>query len=344
MSELRHDPISRRWVNIASERGGRPMDFTPEREAPIAGAFCPFCEGHEDKTPPEILALRPAGGTPDGPGWAVRVIPNKYPALMIEGNLDRKGTGIYDTMRGIGAHEVIVEGPSHDLVIPDMTDSQVTALVRVCADRVRDLMRDRRFKYILLFKNHLASAGASLAHPHTQIIATPVTPRAVAVKLESAKAHHQFKERCLFCDLIQQEIEDGSRIVSIDDHFITLAPFASRSPFELFLAPRKHSHSIIETAPDEQAAFARALKETLARLRRALKDPPYNLVLHTAPNTETLPRRSHYWDTLPFDFHWHIEILPRLTKMAGFEWGTGFFITPTPPEEAAAFLRDASGP
>lgn len=341
MSELRHDPISRRWVIIASERSGRPMDFTLEREAPAANGFCPFCPGHEDKTPPEIMALRSPGGNANGPGWSVRVIPNKYPALMIEGNPDRRGTGLYDKMRGIGAHEVIVESPKHDLLIPDMNEEHITALIRVFSERVRDLMRDRRFKYILLFKNHLAPAGASLAHPHTQIIATPVTPQAVAQKLESAKAHHQFKERCLFCDMIQQEIDDGSRIVSLDDHFIVLAPYASRFPFELFLAPRRHSHSFIEAPPEEQAALARSLKDTLLRLRSSLKDPPYNLVLHTAPNTETIPRRSFYWDTLPFDFHWHIEVLPRLTRMAGFEWGTGFFINPTPPEDAASFLRDA---
>jgi len=341
MSELRHDPLSRRWVIIATERSGRPMDFTPEREAAPPGSFCPFCEGHEDKTPPEIMAVRAPGSSPNGPGWSIRVIPNKYPALMIEGNPDRRGTGIYDRMRGIGAHEVIVESPRHDLLIPDMSEEHLTSLVRVYAERVRDLMRDRRFKYILLFKNHLAPAGASLTHPHTQIIATPVTPRAVAQKLESSKAHHQTKERCLVCDLLQQEIEDGSRIVSLDDHFLVLAPFASRFPFELFIAPRRHSHSFVETPPEEQAALARALKDTLGRLRATLKDPPYNLVLHTAPNTETIPRRSHYWDTLPFDFHWHLEILPRLTKMAGFEWGTGFYINPTPPEEAASFLRDS---
>ena len=341
MSELRHDPISKTWVIIATERSRRPMDFVPSQEAPADGSFCPFCEGHEDKTPPEIVAVRRSGSAPNTPGWQVRVIPNKFPALMIEGALDRRGIGLYDKMRGIGAHEVIVETPDHNLMIPDMPDDHLGMVVEVWADRLRDLIRDRRFKYILLFKNHLPTAGASLAHPHTQIIATPVTPRAVAMKLESAKAHHQVKERCLFCDLIAQEVEDGSRIVYLDDHFIALAPYASRFPFEIFLAPRRHSHSFIETPQPELAAFGRALRDTLGRLRRALKDPPYNFVLHTAPNTETIPRRSHYWDTLPFDFHWHVEILPRLTKMAGFEWGTGFFINPTPPEVAAEFLRSA---
>ena len=342
MSELRHDPISKRWVIIATERSRRPMDYIPEPETTSAGSFCPFCEGNEDKTPPEIMAARNPGTAPNSPGWSVRVIPNKFPALMIEGSPDRRGIGLYDKMRGIGAHEVVVETPEHRIMIPDMSDEHLATLTGVWANRLGDLIHDRRFKYILLFKNHLATAGASLAHPHTQIIATPVTPRAVAVKLESAKAHHQVKERCLFCDLIAQDIEEGTRIVYMDEHFVALTPYASRFPFEIFLAPRRHCHSYIETPPEELAAFGRALRDVLGRLRSALKDPPYNLVFHSAPNTETFPRRSYYWDTLAFDFHWHVEIIPRLTKVAGFEWGTGFYINPTPPEDAATFLRDAS--
>ena len=342
MSELRHDPISRRWVIIATERGRRPMDYTPEPAEPTRSTFCPFCEGNEDKTPPEIMAIRENGSTPNGAGWHVRVIPNKFPALTIEGDPDRRGIGLYDKMRGIGAHEVVVETPEHGLMIPDMSDEQMGRVTTAWTERIRDLIRDRRFKYILLFKNHLATAGASLAHPHTQIIATPVTPRAVAVKLESSKAHHQVKERCLVCDLIAQDIEEGSRIVYQDERFVALTPYASRFPFEIILAPRRHCHSFTETPPEELTGFGKALRDVLGRLRAALKDPPYNFVLHTAPNTETFPRRSQYWDTLAFDFHWHLEILPRLTKVAGFEWGTGFYINPTPPEDAAAFLRDAN--
>src|SRR5262245_8106504 len=270
MSELRHDPISKRWVIIATERSRRPMDYVPEPDTVPQGAFCPFCPGHEDKTPPEIAAVRPPDTAPNTPGWQVRVIPNKFPALMIEGTPDRRGIGLYDKMRGIGASQVIVETPEHHLMIPDMPDDHLGTVVEVWADRLRDLIRDRRFKYILLFKNHLPTAGASLAHPHTQIIATPVTPRAVAMKLESAKAHHQLKERCLFCDLIAQEIEDGSRIVHLDDHFVALAPYASRFPFEIFLAPRRHSHSFIETPQPELASFGRALCISLGRMRSAL--------------------------------------------------------------------------
>jgi UDPglucose--hexose-1-phosphate uridylyltransferase len=344
MSELRHDPIQRRWVIIATERSRRPSDFHAPVEAPGPGAFCPFCEGNEAKTPPEITAVRTNGSRPDTPGWSVRVVPNKFPALGIEGDLERKGVGIYDRLRGIGAHEVIVETTRHDLALADMPRSQVRAVVGVYRDRLRDLHKDPRFKYILLFKNHGAVAGASLSHPHTQLIATPVTPRTVAVELETAKAHHQLKERCLFCDIIDQELEEGKRIVYLDDGYVALSPYAARFPFEILLAPRRHSHTLADATEQQLAGLATALREVLARLKVTLHDPPYNFMFHTAPNTETLHRRPGYWVSLPYDYHWHVEILPRLTSVAGFEWGTGFYINPTAPEEAARFLREATLP
>lgn len=342
MSELRHDPLSKRWVIIATERSRRPEDYGLVPESVPDPKFCPFCAGHEDKTPHEILALRPPGSAPNGPGWSVRVIPNKYPALAIEGVLERKGVGLYDRMRGIGAHEVVVESPSHTLHMADMEQAALEGVLGVCQDRVRDLMRDPRFKYVLLFKNHGASAGASLPHPHLQLIATPVTPRAIAVELESARDHYHLKERCMFCDLVEQELRDKERIVTQDDDHVVMAPYASRFPFELMVIPRRHRHSFVEEPKPALAALARTLKDTMGRLKSVLNDPPFNFVFHTAPNTETLVRRREYWDTLPVDWHWHIEILPRLTRVAGFEWGSGFYINPTSPEDAASFLRDAA--
>src|SRR5262245_36267181 len=341
MSELRHDPLSKRWVIIAGERSRRPEDLSAPEATPHDRGFCPFCPGNEDKTPPEIAARRPNGGPANGSGWTVRIIPNKYPALSIEGELARQGVGLYDRMRGVGAHEVVVESPQHDLHVADMDLPQLEDVLAMCQDRIRDLGRDPRFKYVLLFKNHGVAAGATVAHPHLQLIATPVTPRAIAVELESARAHFHLKERCIFCDLIQEEIDARERIVSMDEHFVVMTPFASRFPFELLVIPRPHNHAFTDEPRARMAALARTLKETLARLKSVLRDPPYNFVLHAAPNTETLVKRRHFWDTLSFDFHWHIEILPRLTRVAGFEWGTGFYVNPTAPEEAAAFLRDA---
>lgn len=345
MSELRHDPIARRWVVIATDRARRPSDFrlaAGPRETAPEPASCPFCPGHEAQTPPEIAAVRPEGSLPNRPDWKVRCFPNRYPALAIEGQPNRKGVGPFDRMHGIGAHEVIVDSPDHGAHLADLPLEQIESLVEVCQGRLSDLHRDRRFRYALLFKNSGASAGASLAHPHTQIIATPVTPQAVTVELEAARAHHQVKERCLFCDLLDFELSSGERIVSADEHFVVLAPYASRFPFELLLIPRVHCHRFGQMDRTLREAFARCLRETLARLRQALADPPYNFVVHDAPNTEALPRRSHYWDSLEFDFHWHVEILPRLNPVAGFEWGTGFYINPTAPEDAAAFLRETA--
>ena len=341
MSELRHNPISRRWVIIAAERARRPLDFihVPGHEPPPADN-CPFCPGHEADTPPEIHAHRTNGAQPNGPGWTVRVVPNKYPALMIEGEPGRRGVGLYDRMRGIGAHEVIIETPDHGASLGRMPQEQIEQVLITYQERLRDLMRDPRFKYVLIFRNHGALAGASLAHPHSQLIATPVTPREVAVELDSSKVHHHQKERCLLCDLIAYEIEAGDRIVSIGESHVAYAPYASRFPFEVLFAPRVHGHSFAETPRHEISAIAAGLKDTLRRLESVLRDPPYNFVLHTAPNVNTMTRRSNYWDTLPFDFHWHFEILPRISRVAGFEWGTGFYINPTSPEEAAQFLRE----
>jgi len=342
MSELRHDPVQKRWVIIAIERGSRPSDFkrAPEQKRKVSA--CPFCYGNEDKTPPEIFAIRPCDTKPNSPGWKLRVIPNKFPALKVEGNLDRRGLGIYDIMQGVGAHEVIIETPDHDAHLGEMPIEEVFQIVKMYRDRIADLHADKRLRYVLIFKNYGKIAGASLAHPHSQIIATPVTPITVAAELDSAREHYLHKERCLFCDIISQEKALGERIVLETEKFIAFCPFASRFPFEMWLLPKQHSHDYAQMSDDDLEAFAEALKILLHKLRVSLEDPPYNFVLHTCPNyTVTRPGREHYWSTLPYDWHWHLEIIPRLTKMAGFEWGTGFYINPTPPELAADFLRKA---
>jgi UDPglucose--hexose-1-phosphate uridylyltransferase len=339
MPELRHDPIQKRWVIIASERGLRPDDF-PREEDPSKGGFCPFCEGNESKTPPEIAAIRRSGSGPNSPGWEVRVVPNKFPALRIEGGLDRRGVGAYDFMNGVGAHEVIIETPQHNLSLADAPVEHIQKVIWMYRERLADLLRDGRFKYVLIFKNYGAAAGASLSHPHTQIIATPVTPLTLSEELNSAKAHYTGKERCLFCDLIRQEMESGERVVVAGEKYVAIAPFASRFPFELFIAPRNHDHSFAEISDEMVYHLAVLMKEVLLRIKKCLNDPPYNFLIHTIPNVRTKPRRADYWDTIEADFHWHIELMPRLTRVAGFEWGTGLFINPTAPEEAAKYLRE----
>lgn len=342
MPELRHDPIQKRWVIIATERSRRPTDFTHEKASVDTVTFDPFAYGNEDKTPPEVFAFRKNGTQPDTPGWQVRVVPNKYPALMIEGNLDREGFGLYDKMNGVGAHEVVIETPELKETLATMTPKNISKVLLAYRIRLNDLMKDQRFRYVLIFKNHGVEAGASLAHPHTQIIATPITPRTVALELDSAKAWYHVKERCIFCDLMKQELDDGSRIVLANDHFVVYCPYSSRFPFEMMLLPRHHAYKFGESSDELLGQMAVALKETLQRLQAALDDPPYNFMLHTAPNIKVPARRANYWETLSHDWHWHLEIIPRVTKTAGFEWGTGFYINPVPPESAARFLREVS--
>ncbi len=338
MPELRHDPIQKRWVIIASERGRRPDDFVRLPEAPPSGS-CPFCEGNENKTPPEIVAVRHNGSAPNQPGWRVRVVPNKFPALKIEGNLDRKGVGLHDRMNGVGAHEVIIETPQHNLHLADFTVEQIEKVIWTYRERIVDLYRDGRLRYVLVFKNYGPAAGATMSHPHTQIIATPVTPLILAGELNSAREYYHRKERCLFCDIIQQELETGERIVVAGERFIAMAPYASRFPFEIFLAPKDHHHSFAEISDEVIHHLSVTLKEVLLRLRNCLGDPSYNFLIHTIPNIKATPKRATYWETIEADFHWHIEIIPRITRVAGFEWGTGFYINPTAPEEAADYLR-----
>jgi UDPglucose--hexose-1-phosphate uridylyltransferase len=343
MSELRYDPIQARWVIIATDRSRRPHDLEVAAEHPQT-RFCPFCPGHESRTPPEIAAIgRPAGAARDGEGWQVRVVPNKYPALSVEGDLERRGVGLYDRMRGVGAHEVVIDSPDHDAGWAELAPAHLARLLRLVQERMRDLFRDRRLQYVLPFKNHGAAAGATLAHPHTQIIATPVIPRIVGHELSQARAHHQRKERCLFCDVLDEERERGERLVRECDRFVAFAPYASRFPFELMIMPRRHGHDFAAAGAEETEALAACLVELCRRLKLVLNDPPFNLVIHSSPNREAFSARPDDWQTLHLDYHWHVELLPRLSRVAGFENGTDFYINPTAPEEAARYLREASG-
>jgi UDPglucose--hexose-1-phosphate uridylyltransferase len=330
--ELRKDPVTGRWVIISTDRARRPGDFSREHAVIKGAAFCPFCPGNEEKTPPEIMAYGPAkDGQPSDGVWNLRVIPNKFPALGIEGELDRQAEGMFDRMNGIGAHEVVIETPDHMETLATMPLKRAENLLWAFRERILDLKRDRRFKYILVFKNHGEAAGASLEHPHSQLIALPILPKQVLEELEGAKRYFANKERCIFCDILRQENETRVRVAAENPDFVTLCPYAPRFPFETWILP-KHHEAAFENAPtNTYANLARMLQEILNKAVRVLDNPAYNLVLHSSPVQE---------DTNDY-YHWHIEIIPKLTKTAGFEWGTGFYINPTPPEEAARFLREA---
>jgi UDPglucose--hexose-1-phosphate uridylyltransferase len=328
MPELRRDPIVGRWVIIATERARRPSQIRPGPEERTPG-FCPFCPGNEGRTPNEVFVLGRPAVPANVPGWKVRVVPNRYPALMIEGDLDRQAEGIYDRMNGVGAHEVVVETPEHDRALSDLGDAEVADVLFAFKARVVDLKNDQRFRYILLFKNHGAAAGATLDHSHSQLIALPVTPRQVAEEIEGARRHHEHRERCIFCDIVGQERKDRSRLIYENEEFVAFAPWAPRSPFETWIVPKRHE-SNFEAEPRERLALgAQALRSILRRMQAALGRPAYNFMVHTNPLRDA-PSAS---------YHWHIEVMPALTQLAGFEWGSGFHINPVPPEEAAEFLR-----
>ena len=334
MPELRKDPFVDRWVVIATDRSRRPQDYTIDRELPRVG-LCPFCPGQESKTPPELYAHRPSDGPasrPNAAGWGLRVFPNKFPALKVEGTLDREGDGPFDRMNGIGAHEVIVETPVHDRRLGQMSIDEIEQLLLAYRDRMLDLKRDLRFRYVMVFRNHGRAAGASLEHPHSQLVALPVVPTTVARELAGMQAYYEHKERCVMCDIVHKERRDKTRLVYDNGEHVVIAPWASRFPFELWVTPRQHRASFELAQSSELRGLADALKTSLSKLERGLDDPPYNVSLHTVPFA--VGEVAYY--------HYYLEIMPSLSTPAGFEWGSGFHINPTPPEEAARFLREVT--
>lgn len=328
MSELRKDPVTGRWVIISTERRKRPSDFRLESVHVAPDPSCPFCEGHEYMTPRELLANR--NGTPaNTPGWKLRVVPNQYPVLGVEGSVDRQGEGLFDKMSGIGAHEVIIESPNHLDTLATMEEGAIEDVLWAFRERVQDLKRDRRFRYIIIFKNHGAAAGSSIDHSHSQIIALPIVPREVRDEVEGARAHFTAKERCVYCDIIRQETADERRLVATNADMVAVTPYAPRFPFETWVLPLRHQSMFEDTPRHECASLASLLRDLLRRMNKALRFPPYNLLIHSAPVAESVDDC----------YHWHVEIIPKLTKVAGFEWATGFYLNPTSPEEAAEVLR-----
>lgn len=335
MTELRTDPITGRIVAIDTGDFKRRDDFelTPVRleDAPAA---CPLCEGREGDAGPEILAWR-EGGPANVPGWSVRVVANRHPMLRIEAGLEVRMDGVQEARPGLGAHEVIIETPVHDQPLHTMDADRIWRVLWAWRTRLQDLKRDSRFVSAVVFKNHGRAAGARLDHSHSQLVAFPVVPPELTDELRGVARHMASTGRCIFCDVVQQEMRDGRRIVSDQDAVIALAPFASRVPFETWLVPRQHA-SRFEDAPDETLqVLAVVLKSVMARIDWALERPACNIVLHTAPWGVTSGADAES------AFHWHVEIIPRVTRYGGLEWGSGVHRNPVSPEQAAAALRSA---
>ena len=312
---------------IAAERAARPSDFSAP-SPPQEGKFCPFCPGNEGATPHEILRRRTADAE-GGDAWSVRVFPNRYPALRVEGDLVRSAHGTFDRISGVGAHEVIVETPRHDLAFPDLSLPAVAEVLRVWRDRILDLSRDERLAYVSIFKNQGAAAGATLTHEHSQLLALPTVPRDVALELEAGDDHWRRKERCLSCDAIRQEREEGVRIVHEGERFVAVCPWASPTPFLVWIFPKAHASHFESSSDDLLASLASALRIVLQKIGAALESPAYNLVL-VSGRLRGGPSPSA---------HWRLEVAPAVTTSGGFERASGCWINSTPPEDAAAFLR-----
>ncbi len=341
MSQLRKDIISGRWVIIAAERGKRPDDFRPaptEKKKEPAG-FCPFCEGNESKTPREVYALRKNGTRPNKPGWLVRVVPNKFPALTRGMPPVQHEDGIFRWMDGVGVHEVVIETPDHDRELPDLPLYHIQQVLETYKKRVLSIEKEFQYKYVHVFKNKGREAGASLSHPHSQIVATPIIPKKVNEELYGCERLHRQHGECIICRIIRDETSEGERLILRNEHFCVMAPFAPRFPFEMRIYPLRHSAWYTCLTKVESLWLARTIKTTLGKLKVILSDPPFNFYIHQAPNPN-LPHEG--WANLRESFHWHLEIIPVLTRVAGFEWGTGFYINPVPPETAAGFMRSSS--
>ena len=338
MSTLRKDPITEGWVIMAEERYEAPRTSAPQKPYPPA-EHCPFCSGHESMTPEEILALRPPGSRKNSPGWSVRAVPNHFAVLHIEGKFDRRGEGLYDMMNGVGAHEVIIETPEHEGLFSDYSVKKLEEILWVYRERALDLQRDQRFRYLQIFRNYGELAGASITHPHSQIIALPILPRRLQDEIRHSFEYWQRKERCVFCDILNQDSE-GPRLVFENEYFVALEPFASKFPFETWIFPKEHSAYFHQVSDAELPSLGEMLKLTVGALMRAMSNPAFNIIIHMAPmqpEKKYMAARARIHDF----YHWHIELVPRVSRVAGFEFGTGFYINSVLPESAAEFLRNA---
>jgi UDPglucose--hexose-1-phosphate uridylyltransferase len=308
MPEIRQNIISSQWVIIATERARRPDQFrsveAPRKDLPAFDAACPFCPGNEAMTPQEILRFPQFGP------WQVRAFPNKFAALSSEGELTRQVEGVRRKISGVGVHEVIVESPAHNTSMALMTDAEVEKVIAAYVDRYHKVFTDHRVEAVTLFRNHGAAAGTSLLHPHSQLIGTPVIPTQVRERLERAFRFYDENGSCIFCVTLQDELKDAARLVADNKHFVAFVPFTA----------------------DEISSLARILRTVLRKLHFGLNDPDFNLVLRTAPRESSHIRY----------YHWYVSVVPRLTKAAGFELGSGMYINVSRPEDSAAFLRDVA--
>jgi len=337
MPELRRDPITHGWVIFAPQRSKRPSDFFVHGRSDDQPQ-CPFCPGQEpaDGGQP-ILTLPPDADFPDAP-WSMKVVTDRYPLLSTDEGFERFGEGMYDLMQGYGVHELLIESPHHGLRFDDFGEHRLAAIFGLYQHRIIELSRDRRVMHVLITRNIGHDAGAHYHHPHSHVVAMPIVPKKLMEELDGGRAYFQYRERCIFCDIVQQELTDRDRIVLENDSFVAFCSYASRFPFEVTVVPKVHQPRFETIRPEETADLAAMMKRLIGGLNRLLNDPPLNYIVHSAPTVHA--RRERFEHVGQF-YHWHIELLPKLTRVAGFEWGSGFYINPMLPEDAAAHLRSA---
>lgn len=328
MSELRQNLITRDWVIIATERAKRPDEFTQENkktaaQIPRYRPNCPFCIGNEECTEIETFRLS------DFNGWKVRSVLNRFPALSLDGERNRKIEGIHRSMNGIGVHEVIIEHPHHNLTTALLDVEDVANILRVYRQRYSQLRKDSRIETIIIFKNHGTKAGTSLEHPHSQLAATPIVPSQIRTRIAEAVRFIDDTGECLFCQTLKDELADSIRVIVESEHFVAFVPYAALSPFHTWIFPRRHASSFDDITDTEIMDLAYVLKTVLAKLYYGLNDPDYNYTIRSIPTDE------QYTDY----FHWYIALVPRLSYTAGFELGSGMYINTVSPEASAEFLR-----
>jgi UDPglucose--hexose-1-phosphate uridylyltransferase len=332
MHELRKDPLFTRWVAVL-ERSKKPGDYDFDPEVGTEGP-CMLCAGHESEAPSEVEVV----GNAENQGWSVRVVESPERILIPWGDLGRKGVGMYDKMNSVGADEIIIESPEHNKRPEDLGPEHFVKVIETYKKRVVAIKEDSRLRYVLVCMNSGPRAGAQYTHPHSRVVATPVIPFRLKTELDGAKEYYSYKERCLFCDIMDEEMRTGERLVRESEHFVAFCPFAPKFPFEFWVMPKRHECAFKEITPEEVNDLGNLMSSLLMRMRNVLGEPPFSYVIHTAPNM--IPRRDQ-WHTLGDDFHWHIEVMPKLVRTSGVEAGSGFYVVSTSPEDAAGYLREA---
>lgn len=334
LHELRKDPLLGRWVAVlAHSKLPSEYQLVVHEEDEHS---CVFCRGREDETTAEIMSIPNKQAKTAGEWWT-RVVPSFAPIFQVEGDLGRKGEGMYDKMNGVGANEIIIESPDHSVRPEDMGLEQMARVITTYRERICDLDQDPRLRYTLIYKNSGREAGAVFSHPISHLASTPIIPKRVKEELDGSKQYFAYKERCIFCDILREELRVGSRVILETRNFVAFCPYASKFPFETWLVPKKHNCAFQDIKTDEIEDLALILSSVLKKLRAVFKGLSFNYFIHSAPNR--IPRKNH-WHSLGEDYHWHLEIIPRLLRTSGFEWGSGFYILPTSPENAAKNLKE----